>query len=146
MSNLGIIEAINRQNAQTHQHLKNIKKSVNGDYTSTTLEGTTNLNIYSGVSDGIDMEGYNHLSIIVHCSGMTGGISPVQNLKLYYSLDNATYALGEVITTNEVPGSAGTYSGHIRVENTGFRYVKLFAVGVSGMLPGSVYTIHFCRR
>ncbi len=146
MSSLGIIEALTRLSTANHAHLKNIKNSVNNEYEDLTLPNSANLNVYGGKTDAITMDGYNHLTIKVSCSGMTGGISPVQNIKLYYSLDDITYVLGEVLETNEVPLEAGRYAGHIRVENVGYKFVKLFAVGVSGMLPGSVYTIHFCRR
>ena len=146
MSNQQLINAVKQKFNENHQHLKQIKFSVNNEYQHHTLTDTTNLNIYGGVSGKIDMDGYNHLTIKVSCSGMTSGISPAQNLKLYYSMDDITYVLGEVISTNEVPGDPGRYAGMIRVENVGFRFVKLFAVGVSAMLSGSVYTIQFTRR
>tara|TARA_Y100000114_G_scaffold65989_1_gene60495 strand:+ start:1821 stop:2693 length:873 start_codon:yes stop_codon:yes gene_type:complete len=114
-------------------------------YSNTDIGNANNLKTYADSTDAIDMVGQTHLVISVVCSGMTGSLGKLQNIKMYYSLDNTNYVLGEVIDMNEVPNIAGTYTGFIRLERTGFRYVKLFAVGISGILPGSNYTVKYSR-
>jgi len=114
-------------------------------YQDIDIGNANNLKTYANSTDAINMDGQTHLVITVVCTGMTGSLGKLQNIKMYYSLDNVNYVLGEVIDMNEVPNIAGTYTGFIRLERTGFRYVKLFAVGISGILPGSNYTIRYSR-
>tara|TARA_R100000231_G_C5324587_1_gene164476 strand:+ start:245 stop:1432 length:1188 start_codon:yes stop_codon:yes gene_type:complete len=117
----------------------------NTTYEDETIGNADNLKVYANSTDAIDMDTFTHLVISVSCAGMTGSLGKLQNIKMYYSIDNSTYILGEVIDLNEVPNVAGTYTGFIRLERTGFRYVKLFAVGISGILPTSTYTIKYSR-
>ena len=88
------------------------------------------------------MEGHTHL-VIQATSTATAGVSTVQNLQVYYSLDDTNYVLGEVITQNNIPTATTQYAGFIRLERTGFRYVKLFAIGVS-QSPSAI-TVKFSR-
>lgn len=117
---------------------------VNEDtgYEAQTLGNANNLLVYGGVSDKIDMEGHTHL-VIQATSTATAGVSTVQNLQVYYSLDDTNYVLGEVITQNNIPTATTQYAGFIRLERTGFRYVKLFAIGVS-QSPTAI-TVKFSR-
>jgi hypothetical protein len=117
----------------------------NTQYEDENIGNADNLKIYANSTDSIDMNNHTHLVISVSCAGMTGSLGKLQNIKMYYSIDDSTYILGEVIDLNEVPNVAGTYTGFIRLERTGFRYVKLFAVGISGILPASTYTIKYSR-
>ena len=112
------------------------------EYESETLGNASNLTVYGSTTDAIDMLGHSHL-VIQATSTATAGASSVQNLKLYYSLDDSNYVLGETITQNNVPGATTQYAGFVRLERTGFRYVKLFAVGVTQ--SPSAYVVKYSR-
>ena len=137
--------------------LEDLTSSLNADHvncnksisvkTKITYENLSlaegSLNVY-GSDNGasIDMSNHRHVAIKIRMAG-TGGLSSLQNLKVYYSLDDTDFVLGEVITLNELPGSAGNYQGFIVLKHVGFKYVRLFSVGVSGS-PTNYY-IHYNR-
>ena len=105
------------------------RNKLYADYENKTLTGTAGLLVY-GVNNGtsIDMEGYRNLVIKVRSTATTG-LSPLQNLRVYYSLEGGDFTMGEVIEQNELAGGLTNYQGIIRLENVGFRYVQLIAVG-----------------
>mgnify|MGYP003138375861 CR=1 FL=1 len=113
-------------------------------YENNTL-GSNTLKNYAGNSDLIEMTDHTHLVIQVACSGMTGSLGTLQNLRVQYSLDNSTWVMGETLSSDETPGTAGEYTTFARIERTGFLYVRLFAVGIGGILPASTYTIKYSR-
>ena len=86
----------------------------NTSYEDETIGNADNLKVYASSTDLIDMNNHTHLVISVSCAGMTGSLGKLQNIKMYYSIDNSTYILGEVIDLNEVPNVAGTYTGFIK--------------------------------
>jgi len=103
----------------------------------------TGLTIYgSNNGTAIDMNGYRNVVIKVRSTATTG-LSPLQNLRLYYSMDNADFIMGEVIEQNELPGVLTNYQGFIRIENVGFRYIRLLAVGVKA--SPTAYYINYSR-
>lgn len=107
------------------------------------LAGVSGLTVYAANNGtSIDMEGYDHVVIKVRSTATTG-TSPLNNIKVYYSLDDSDFTLGEIIQQNELPGAATNYQGIIRLENVGFRYLRLFAVGVTA--SPSAYFVNYCR-
>ncbi len=119
-----------------------LQVNEDSEYQDETLGNAANLLVYGSTSDPIDMEGHTHL-VIQATATATAGASSVQNLQMYYSLDNTNYVLGEVLQQNNVPGATTQYAGFIRLERTGFRYVKLFAIGVTQ--SPSAYVIKYSR-
>ena len=112
-------------------------------YENETLAGANALTIY-GTNNGtsIDMSNHRHLVIKVRITATTAR-SPLQNIKIYYSLDDADFILGEIVEQNELPNNAGNYQGMIRIENVGFRYVRLFSVGLKA--SPTAYYINYSR-
>ena len=108
-----------------------------------TLAGVSALTVYgSNNGTSIDMDGYRHLVIKVRSSATTGS-SPLQNLRLYYSLDDSDFTIGEIVAQNELPGSSGNYQGIVRLENVGFRYIRLFSIGVTA--SPTAYYVYYSR-
>ena len=119
-----------------------VQTNEDTQYEAETLGNAANLLVYGSTSDAIDMNGHSHLVIQAEATA-TAGASSVQNLRLYYSLDDTNYVFGEVMTQYNVPGATTKYVGFTRLERTGFRYVKLFAVGVTQ--SPSAYVIKYSR-
>ena len=114
------------------------------DYETATLTGLASLLVYgSSSTSSIDMNGYRNVVIAVK-SLATAGSSTLQNIRVYYSLDNSNWIMGEEVKQYEVPGaSPSEYNGMIRLENCGFRYIRFFSIGVTA--SPTAYTITYSR-
>ena len=112
-------------------------------YENETLTGANSLTIYgSNNGTAIDMLNYRHIVIKVRSTATTA-LSPLQNLRVYYSMDNADFIMGEIIEQNELPGIATNYQGMIRLENVGFRYIRLLSIGLKA--SPTAYYINYSR-
>lgn len=80
----------------------------------------------------IDMLNYRNLYMQIRMVGDTGLGSILDNLYVYYSLDNTTFRLGEKIELTETDTASGNYEGIIRLTNVGARYVRLYAKSRTG--------------
>ena len=122
-------------------HLQ-VDRPVN--YETLSLTGLAPLLVYgSSSTTSIDMIGYRNLVIAVK-SLATAGLSTLQNIRVYYSLDDVNWILGEVVSQFEVPGAVPIeYNGMIRIENCGFRYIRFFAVGITA--SPTAYTITYSK-
>ena len=130
-------------------NMRRVRCDTNGrlelstNYENQTLAGVSALTVYgSNNGTSIDVNGYRHLVIKVRSTATTGA-SPLQNLRLYYSNDDSDFTMGEIIKQNELPGSSTNYQGIIRIENVGFRYVRLIAIGVTA--SPTAYYVHYSR-
>lgn len=114
------------------------------NYEAVSLTGIAPLLVYGSTSTtSIDMDGYTNIVIAVK-SLATAGSSTLQNIRVYYSLDNSNWIMGEVVSQYEVPGASPVeYNGMIRIENCGFQYIRLFAIGVTA--SPTAYTITYSR-
>ena len=114
------------------------------NYEAVTLTRIAPLLVYGSTSTtSIDMDGYTNIVIAVK-SLATAGSSTLQNIRVYYSLDNSNWIMGEVVSQYEVPGASPVeYNGMIRIENCGFQYIRLFAIGVTA--SPTAYTITYSR-
>jgi hypothetical protein len=112
-------------------------------YENETLTGANALTIYgSNNGTSIDMSNHRHLVIKVRSTATTA-LSPLQNLRVYYSMDNADFIMGEIIEQNELPNGTTNYQGMIRLENVGFNYVQLLAIGLKA--SPTAYYINYSR-
>lgn len=126
-------------------HLGTIATKVSSNYENQTLAGANALTIYgSNNGTSIDMNGYKHLTLKIRATATTG-LSPLTNLKLYMSLDDADFTLSEqhTIRLYEVPTLTGNYQNTYRVENIGFRYIQLYAHALQG--SPTAYYINYSR-
>ena len=119
-----------------------VKQIVN--YENQTLTGANGLIVY-GADNGtsIDMNGYRHLVITIEATATTG-LSPLNNLMLYNSLDDTNFVIEYgYIKLYEKPQNLGTYHNTIKIENVGYRYVRLYAHAIQG--SPTAYTIKYSR-
>jgi hypothetical protein len=141
-------EQINLGNAASHQLIidtnGHLKTTTAGFYENQTMAGTSALTVY-GNDNGtsIDMDGYNNLAMTIEAAATTG-LSPLNNLMLYVSLDNTNFVLHHGhISLYEKPTALGTYQNTFHFQNIGFRYIRLFAHALAGS-PTS-YTVKYSR-
>lgn len=137
-------DTINTNLQDIETDLEDISSNVKAVKENQTLAGAMALIVY-GANNGtnIDMENYKHLVIKVRATATTG-LSPLNNLKLYYSLEGYDLTLSqETIQLYEVPTLTGNYQNTIRIENVGFRYIQFYAHAVQG--SPTHYYINYCR-
>ena len=113
-------------------------------YENETLAGANGLTIY-GADNGtsIDMNSHRHLVISIEATATTG-LSPLNNLMLYVSHDDTNFVIQYgFIKLYEKPQNNGTYQNTIKIENVGFRYVRLYAHALQG--SPTAYSIKYSR-
>lgn len=80
----------------------------------------------------IDMLNYRNLYLQIRMVGDTGLGIILDNIYVYYSLDDTTFRLGEKIELSETDSASGNYEGIIRIKDVGARYVRLYAKNRTG--------------
>jgi len=144
-ANIKLEDLTSSLNADHVNNNKSIAVKQKATYESQTLSisGTflTTAPAQNGTS--IDMLNYRNLYIQIRMVGDTGLGSILNNIFVYYSLDNITFRLGEKIELEETDSASGNYEGIIRIKDTGARYVRLYAKNRVG--NPSNYLVQFSR-
>jgi hypothetical protein len=127
-----------------NEEIAKIETRLTAGYEDQTMAGTSGLLVYGGNNGtSIDMLGYRNLVMTISATATTG-LSPLNNLMLYVSLDDTNFVTHHGFAQlYEKPLATGTYENTIKFENVGFRYIRLFAHALQG--SPTAYVVKYSR-
>lgn len=128
----GRLKVVTHYGATIANQVTAVANSNTPTYEDETHNTANLLSSPSNTGTSIDMLGYRNLVIKLRMSGDTGLGSINHNIHFYFSLDDSDFTIGDNIHLKEYGTASGNYQGIKRLQNCGFRYVRLYSHDIEG--------------